>query len=44
MSQLLTYAPVAFVVGVVVGLVLCSRWRIVRRPDRETKPDNEEKP
>lgn len=29
----LTAAPLAFVVGVVVGLVLCGRgYRIVRRP------------
>lgn len=33
-TALLTVAPVAFVVGVVVGLAASSRWRIVRRADR----------
>lgn len=32
MTDVATYAPVAFIIGVVVGLALSSRFAIVRRP------------
>lgn len=39
MTALLTAAPLAFIVGVVVGLGMCSRWRIVRRPQPKDDDD-----
>lgn len=39
MSALLTAAPVAFVVGVLVGLALCSRYRITKRPPNDKGPE-----
>jgi hypothetical protein len=35
MMQLIAVAPLAFIAGVVVGLGVSSRFRIVRRPDDE---------
>jgi hypothetical protein len=37
--QLAEYAPAAFFMGVIVGLAVSSRWRIVKRPKREREPD-----
>jgi hypothetical protein len=34
-----TYAPIAFAIGILVGLAVSSRWRIVKRPKREREPD-----
>jgi uncharacterized membrane protein YciS (DUF1049 family) len=43
-SQILAAAPIAFLIGVAVGLVLCSHFhvRVLKRPPSETI--NGEKP
>lgn len=41
LGDVATYAPVAFVIGVVVGLALASRWRIVRVPPTEKEDPHE---
>jgi len=39
--ELLIAWPLSFVVGVVVGLFLSSRWRIIKRPQRELQQPDE---